>query len=120
MICRDMRLMTHPSTGGKENVPYVDSASAWDRENGRLNLFVLNRNEDSEYSLTVDVRGFEGYRFVKQFEMYTDDLEASSSFDNPSLVLPKEKEDVVFADGRLTTSLKPLSWNVLCFEKEEE
>lgn len=105
---------------GKENVPYVDSASAWDRENGRLNLFVLNRNEESEYSLTVDVRGFEGYRFVKQFEMYTDDLEASSSFDNPSLVLPKEKEDILFADGRLTTSLKPLSWNVLCFEKEEE
>ena len=105
---------------GKENVPYVDSASAWDRENGRLNLFVLNRNEESEYSLTVDVRGFEGYRFVKQFEMYTDDLEAQSSFDNPSLVLPKEKEDVVFTDGRLTTSLKPLSWNVLCFEKEEE
>lgn len=105
---------------GKENVPYVDSASAWDRENGRLNLFVLNRNEESEYSLTVDVRGFEGYRFVKQFEMYTDDLEASSSFDNPSLVLPKGKEDILFADGRLTTSLKPLSWNVLCFEKEEE
>jgi alpha-N-arabinofuranosidase len=94
-----------PQYRGKENVPYVDSASAWDRENGRLNLFVLNRNEESEYSLTVDVRGFEGYRFVKQFEMYTDDLEASSSFDNPSLVLPKEKEDILKYEENIELSV---------------
>lgn len=104
---------------GKEGVPFVDCASAWDQENDCLTVFVINRSEENEYPLTVDISGFAGYRFVRQLEMYTEDMDAQSSFDRQDLVLPVVRENAAFAEGKLTTSVKPLSWNVLCFEKEE-
>ena len=43
---------------GKTNVPYVDAASAWDGQAGRLAVFVINRNETEDYALALDVTGF--------------------------------------------------------------
>ncbi len=43
---------------GKNGVPYVDSACAWDKKSGRLAVFVINRNESEDYALSLDVTGF--------------------------------------------------------------
>ena len=43
---------------GKTNVPYVDSACAWDKKSGRLAVFVINRNDAEDYALSLDVTGF--------------------------------------------------------------
>lgn len=101
----------------KEGVTYIDSASAWDEANNRLTIFVINRSEDNEYPLTLDIKGFEGYKFAKHTELYTDDFDAKNTFDMPNSLLPKERTDGKMENGEFTTHVKPLSWNVFCFEK---
>ncbi|MCR4851459.1 MAG: alpha-L-arabinofuranosidase [Lachnospiraceae bacterium] len=101
---------------GKEGVNFIDSAGAWDKENGRLSVFVINRNEDTEYPLTVDLRGFEGYRPAKAYRMFTDDLECGNSYGNDTVLKPEKVENYTFENGEMKLHVKPLSWNVFVFE----
>ena len=100
---------------GKEGVNFVDSASAWDKENGRLTIFVINRSEENEYPLTLDIKGFAGASFENATQMYSPGIEKKNSFENPNEVIPVKKTDCLFDNGELTTHVKPLSWNVFCF-----
>lgn len=102
---------------GKEGVTFIDSACAWDKNNERLTLFVINRNEDAEYPLTLDIKGFEGYSFEKHIELQTNDLDVKDTFENPNALLPKEIKEGTFTNGEFSTHVKPLSWNVFCFKK---
>ncbi len=101
---------------GKEGVNYIDSASAWDKENNRLTVFVINRSEDSEYPLTVDIKGFEGYKPVSHIEMALTDPEAQNSFGHEDVIKPGENTEHTFEDSLFNAHVKPLSWNVLVFE----
>jgi len=103
---------------GKEGVKYVDGASAWDRDNNRLAVFVINRNDDAEYPLTIDIKGFEGYAPVKHLETFSEDFGAKNSFEQPGLVLPSENKSFSFENGMFMNHIKPLSWNVIVFEKQ--
>ena len=100
---------------GKEGVPFVDSACAWDKESGRLTIFCINRNEEDEYPLTLDVKGFEGYRFEKHIELTSPERLAKNTFENPDVILPKECAGDSFENGELKAHIRPLSWNVFCF-----
>ena len=101
---------------GKEGVNFIDSASAWDRENGRLAVFAINRNEETEYPLTVDIKGFSGCGPAAVYTMRTDDPEARNTFGDDERIAPESVENYVFANGELTIPVKPLSWNVYLFE----
>ena len=102
---------------GKEGLNYIDSASAWDKENSRLTVFVINRSEKEEYPLTIDIQGFEEYEFEKQLELYNPDLEFCSSYEVEAKA-PRVNSKASFEKGKLTTYVKPLSWNVVCFQKK--
>ncbi|MCR5503545.1 MAG: alpha-L-arabinofuranosidase [Lachnospiraceae bacterium] len=101
---------------GKEGVNYIDAASAWDEENGRITIFAINRNEEEEYPLTLDVKGFEGYAPASVWYMTSKDLDLKNSYGNDALISPEKTEDYTFADGELSMHVKPLSWNVIVFE----
>ncbi|MCQ2525278.1 MAG: alpha-L-arabinofuranosidase [Lachnospiraceae bacterium] len=102
---------------GKEGVNYVDAASSWDKENGRVAVFVINRNDDSEYPLTIDAKGFEGYKPVAHYETFSDDFEAKNSYENDKLIMPSENKGYTFENGVFKNHIKPMSWNVIIFEK---
>jgi len=100
----------------KEGVPYIDSASAWDEKTGRLTVFAINKSETQEYPLTIDIKGFEGYRLEGHTYLTGTDIEAkSSAIEQP--ILPKQNEDAVLQDGLLSAYVKPLSFNVFTFVK---
>ena len=99
---------------GKNNVPYIDTACAWDKDNKRLTVFTINRNKDQKYPCEIDIRGFEGITKVSQYEMYSDDFDKKSSFNQP-WPEPKAKSREL-KQGIATITLKPLSWNVIVFE----
>jgi alpha-N-arabinofuranosidase len=101
---------------GKEGVKFIDSASAWDKENNRLTVFAINRNEDSAYPLTIDVKGFEGYKPVKAFKMRSSDWELKNSYENETLIAPVEETNYTFENGEFKLHIEPLSWNVYVFE----
>ena len=102
---------------GKEGVNFIDSASAWDEENKRLTVFVINRNDESDYPLTIDLKGFEGYKPSALFRMNTDDLSFRNSYGNDEALKPEIEEEYSFENGELKLHVKPLSWNVFIFEK---
>ena len=104
---------------GKEGVNYIDSASCYDKKNKRLTVFAINRNEESDYPLTVDIKGFEGFKPVSVYTMQTDDLDLKNSFGNDTLICPKEVKKYTFKDGEFKLHVKSLSWNVFVFEKEK-
>ena len=100
---------------GKEGVDYIDAACAWDKDNKRLSVFAINRNEDDDYPLTVDIRGFEGYKLSLATSMTAEDLEVKNSFGN-ELIKPEPEDAHTFENGELKIRIKPLSWNVYVFE----
>ena len=102
---------------GKEGVNYIDAASAFDEENNRLTVFVINRNEDAEYPLTVDLKGFEGFKPVAAYSMHTDDMELKNTYENDERLAPEKVEDYKFENGEFRIYVKPISWNVYIFEK---
>ena len=101
----------------KEGVPYIDAASAWDQDAGRVTIFVINKSETEEYPLTIDATGFEGYSFKEHLEMYTDDWDAKNTFEDPDRIHPVPVVGVIEKDGKISTRVRPLSWNVLILEK---
>ncbi|WP_026504188.1 alpha-L-arabinofuranosidase C-terminal domain-containing protein [Butyrivibrio sp. NC3005] len=104
---------------GKEGVNFIDAASAWDKDNNRLTVFAINRNEESSYPLTIDVKGFEDYKVVSAFKMKTDDLNLKNSFGNDTLISPESETVYTFDNGELKINIEPLSWNVYVFEAEK-
>ncbi len=101
----------------KEGVHYIDAASAWDKENNRFTVFAINRSETEEYPLSVDVKGFEGYKMVSHTELYSEDFEKGNSFENPDAIKPCEVTGGKFENGVYDVHVKPLSFNVITFEK---
>ncbi|MBQ6094562.1 MAG: alpha-L-arabinofuranosidase, partial [Lachnospiraceae bacterium] len=104
---------------GKEGLTFIDGATAWDEDAQELTVFVINRNEDAEYPIELDVRGFEEYNFVKHIELCDQDLDAKNSFEEPDRIKPVENLGGSFAGGILSAHVKPLSWNVFRFEKKK-
>ena len=103
---------------GKNNVPYIDAASAWDDQAGRLTVFAINRNQTEEYPLEIDVRGFEGITSIKHYQMFSEDFDKKSSYDQPWKE-PELNDAACINEGISMTKLKPLSWNVIVFETKK-
>lgn len=49
--------------------------------------------------------------------MYSEDLTARNTYENPNAVIPTVNRDAKFENGKATVTLKSLSWNVLRFRK---
>lgn len=102
---------------GKKNLPYIDSATAYDPESGSLAVFVINRSTDTAYPVSLDVNAFAGYTFDKHLELHSEDMELKNTYENPDAIVPREVKDASFAGGELNTVVQPLSFNVLLFAK---
>lgn len=100
---------------GKEGVPYIDAATAWNKETDTLAIFVINRNEETDYPLAIDIKGFEDYRFNQHLEVQSDAEDSKNSFENPDCIKPVVRTDATFEEGILEARVKPLSWNVFTF-----
>lgn len=103
---------------GKNGLNYIDCACAWDDNSGNLTLFVINRNQEKEYDLDIDISGFKGYKLNSHTELTSRDTEICSSFENPDVIVPCENKASSLSGGILSAKVKPLSWNVFRFEKK--
>lgn len=92
-------------------IPYVD-AVAVNTDDGKLSVFVINRNLEEDCEIQWNMKGYEDYHVVRHVSLEGDDLTAHNSAENPNNVLPVEKNP----DGDKTV-LSKASWNMICFEK---
>lgn len=78
---------------------------------------MINRAIEDDIEVSLDVRGFEGYKLVEHIEMYTDDLEMGNSFEDPDVIKPTQNIDTKMDNGKVTSLAKKLSWNVIRLTK---
>jgi alpha-N-arabinofuranosidase len=101
----------------REGVKYIECAAAYNQAEGELNVFIINRNWEQDTTLELDVRGFEGYDFIEHNQLYADDISAANSFENPDVIVPTVSSDASFRNGKVSTVVKKLSWNMFRFKK---
>ena len=101
----------------QEGIEYVESAAAYDETKGELNVFVINKDWENPRQLELDAASFTGYDFVEHIQLYSDDLSAANSFENPNVVVPSVNTDAVFKDGKVTAEMQKISWNVFRFKR---
>ena len=70
--------------------------------------------------MELDCSAFTGFRFVEAIQLYSDDLDAKNTFENPDRIQPAVNASAREEDGAVKATLKRLSWNVFRFEKEKE
>lgn len=100
-----------------EGIQYLDTAAAYEEKEGMLNIFVINRDWESDREVELDTSSFAGYEFVEQIQMYNDDMSARNTYENPDLIVPTINKEAKCKDGVVTANLKKLSWNVFRFQK---
>jgi alpha-N-arabinofuranosidase len=98
-------------------VQAVEAGAVHNEEKDEVAVFIINRAAEDDIEISLDVRGFEGYKLLRHIEMYTDDHEKGNSFENPDVIKPSENPDTRMEGGRIKAVVKRLSWNVICLKK---
>ncbi len=102
---------------GFENVAYIQAAAVLSPEEDALDVFVVSADGEDRQELTLDVRGFEGWKCTGHTVLASADPDARNSFEHPDVLAPRNNPDTAFEKGILTAVLPPLSWNVFRFAK---
>lgn len=97
------------SAGGKENIPYIDSAAVISEDGKELAVFAVNRSLDESCTVDFSLSGYDNYRPSMHIALEGDDLKVVNTADEPNNVTPAEKE---IAE---CITLSPHSWNMIVF-----
>ena len=105
--------------GGFTDVPFVQAAAVLNEDAGELTVFVINGDEHDVHELTLDASAFAGWHYVEHVSMSTDDPEAFNDHDHPDVIVPAAVPGTCCEGGVAKAVLKPLSWNMIRFEKNK-
>ena len=106
--------------GGFEDVDTIQAAAIFNEEAGELSVVVINADLNEAQELTLDARSFAGWRFSDHVEMFSEDLSAANTFENPDAIVPSLNKDTRCDGGTVTACLKKASWNVLRFVRDDQ
>ena len=101
-----------------KNLPYIEVAASMDEQAGEVGIFVINRNWQEDMPVELDVSGFEGYELTEHQEIFTEDLYAANTGDNPCAVVPLINRETQQKDGVIHAVLKKLSFNMLLLRRK--
>jgi alpha-L-arabinofuranosidase len=94
-------------------VPYVDVAGTLDPENGKVSVFVLNRDLSKAHTVELNWQGNAPARVLSASLLTGDDLKASNGFDAPQRVVPRVLDKPSIAGGRATFEVPARSYSVV-------
>jgi alpha-N-arabinofuranosidase len=100
-------------TAGLGEVPVLDVVALRDEESGDVTLFAVNRDQQQELTLDVDVRACRTQGTGEHIAVHDDDPDAVNTAEHPDRVSPRRLDDVKVNDGHATAVLPPLSWNMI-------
>ena len=102
---------------GFDDVQYIQSGAALNAEEDELTVFVLNADWEDAHEFTLDVRGFDGWKFIGHSCLNSTDPDARNTFEHPDVIIPREIASTRMEDGICSAVLPALSWNVFRFKK---
>lgn len=98
------------------SVPFLDAAATFDEERRSLVVFAANRSWEDSLTLETDLRSFVGYEVLEHIVLEHEDPKATNTRERPQNVVPHTLSGAKVVDGKLTTVLPKLSWNVIRLE----
>ena len=104
------------NTAEIEDIPYIDTASAWDKENGRLTVAVLNRSLTESIDVKINFSDFVICGEAKHIEFSHEDLKTINTAQNPDNVICKDKGSIAVEDNALSVNVAKHSFNIFTLE----
>ena len=101
-------------TNHRGEVPAMQTASVFNEQNGALNVFIVNFDNEDDIELTMDFRSFANVQMVEHVIM-NGDLEAVNSFSEPDKVKPRTQKIKKVTNGIVDVIIPKSSWNMLRF-----
>ncbi len=98
---------------GMGQVPYLDVAGTVSTEDGKMSLFVLNRDLSKAHAIEVNWQDKAPSRALSAVLLTGDDLKAFNSFDAPQRVSPRTLDKPSIAGGRAKFEVPPRSYTVV-------
>ena len=98
---------------GKGQVPYLDVAGTLSPEDGKVSLFVLNRDLSKAHAIEVNWQDKAPSKTLSSMLLTGDDLKAFNSFDTPQKVAPRSLDKPSIAGGRAKFEVPARSYAVI-------
>ena len=94
-------------------VPYLDVVGTLDPENGRVSVFILNRDLSKAHTVELNWQDKAPARALSSQVLTEDDLKASNSFDAPQRVTPRALDKPSITGGRAKFEVPARSYTVV-------
>jgi alpha-L-arabinofuranosidase len=98
---------------GMGQVPYLDVAGTINNEDGKVSLFVLNRDLSKAHAIEVNWEDNAPARTISSVLLTGDDLKAFNSFDTPQKVAPRTLDKPSISGGRAKFEVPARSYAVI-------
>ncbi len=96
---------------GDQQIPSL-AAALIVNPGGSLTLFALNRNQEKQIALSVDLRAFAPVRLV-DWQVLDGDLSLTNTEQNPDRVEPRPQAGGAVENNKIAVTLPRASWNVI-------
>jgi len=104
-----------PTYAGKfaDNAAYVDVSGVHNEEDGTLSFFLVNRHGTEAADVDLSLQGFAAGTVIDHQVMTHERLDAVNTASNQSEVAPRKGDGASIANGTLTVSLPPYSYQMV-------
>jgi alpha-N-arabinofuranosidase len=94
-------------------VAYLDVAGTANPEDGRISLFILNRDLSKPHMLEIGWQDCAPGRVLEASVLTGDDLKAVNSFESPQRAAPRPADKPTTSGGQTRLEVPPRSYTVL-------
>ena len=94
-------------------VPLTDAVATHDSESGRTAIFLVNRSQDAEIAVTVDIATLGSVTVLSAETLSDDDVTAKNTLEEPDRVGLAPNGSASAGDGVMAVTLPPVSWTAI-------
>ena len=94
-------------------VPLVDAVATHDAATGSSAVFLVNRSQDSDVTITIDIAALGSVGVLSAVTLSDADTSAANTLADPERVGLTPNESATVVDGAVTITLPPVSWTAV-------
>jgi alpha-N-arabinofuranosidase len=95
------------------HVPYLDAAGTMNPQDGKVSVFVLNRDLNKARTIEINWQDKSPSQVLTSTTLTGNDLKAFNSFDTPKKVAPQNLDKPSTSSGRTKFEVPPRSYTVI-------
>ncbi|MHC5795095.1 arabinosylfuranosidase ArfA [Lacisediminihabitans sp. FW035] len=113
-VALELKLETETySSAAYGDVAVIDGVATHDAESGGSAVFLVNRSQTDEVTVTIDVSGLEQSAVISAQTLSDTDVYAKNTLEQPERVGLKANDSIELNEGAITITLPPVSWTAI-------